>query len=202
MSCHGEWSESAKVSSVLQRDETEGKNDQQNGFLMNMPAKQEGRVAAEGHSSDEVVPGCIQKQFDQRRDHRGKRQGEAHVGSYLRQYGKGSISNKTSSHAIHRVKIYGKPEAWRNCDNVSSQDMTTCKSDPVRTIDQKSVGEGIHRPDVRCPICMAQSSRKGEKSAQNLRQLVPECEGAERSAKDSCNATAQFDAVEPLDAED
>lgn len=59
MSRHSQRPERAKVTPVLQSDQAEWNDHQQNGLLVDVIAKQEGRVAAQCYSSDEVVPGGV-----------------------------------------------------------------------------------------------------------------------------------------------
>lgn len=46
MARNGEWAECAQVASVLKGDEAEGNDDEQDGFLVNVPAEKEGCVRA------------------------------------------------------------------------------------------------------------------------------------------------------------
>lgn len=41
---------------VVERDETKGNDDQQDGFLMDVPAEEEGGVGTEGSGCHEVGP--------------------------------------------------------------------------------------------------------------------------------------------------
>lgn len=52
--CQG--TERTKMPPVLESDQAEGNNDEENGFFMNMPSKEERRVAAESDCSNESIP--------------------------------------------------------------------------------------------------------------------------------------------------
>lgn len=68
-------------------------------------------------------------------------------------------------------------------------------------MNQYSVGERVHRPDIWCPISMAQPSGKGEEPAQQLFHLSPIDKGAERARKYSDDREAKLDAVAESDCE-
>lgn len=56
MSCNRQGSECAKISTILESDQAERNDHKENGFLMHMPAKQEGCVTAERDRTDEHFP--------------------------------------------------------------------------------------------------------------------------------------------------
>jgi hypothetical protein len=56
MACYGERAESSKVSTVVECDQAEGDDDKENGFLVDVPAKEERGVGTKGGSGDEVGP--------------------------------------------------------------------------------------------------------------------------------------------------
>lgn len=65
MACHSKGSEGPKVAAVVERDEAEGNNNQQDSFLVNVPAEEEGCVSAERGSSNEVGPCWPEEEFDE-----------------------------------------------------------------------------------------------------------------------------------------
>jgi len=70
------------------------------------------------------------------------------------------------------------------------------------TVDEHSVRERVHRPDVGRPVRVAQAPREGKQSAQDLRYLVFDGEGAKSDSQDGTDAATKLDAVEELDPED
>ena len=56
MACHSERSESSEMPAIAQCNQAEWDNDQQDGFFVDVPTKEEGSKGAEGGSRDEVVP--------------------------------------------------------------------------------------------------------------------------------------------------
>jgi hypothetical protein len=41
MACYSEWAERSQVSAVVERNQAEGNDDKENGFLVDVPAEQE-----------------------------------------------------------------------------------------------------------------------------------------------------------------
>lgn len=73
---------------------------------------------------------------------------------------------------------------------------------PVQlTVDQDSVSERVHCPNVRRPICVTKSSGKWEKSTEDLWNLLKIHERAECQSKDCNDTAAKLDAVEELNVE-
>lgn len=70
------------------------------------------------------------------------------------------------------------------------------------TVYQHSVGERVHCPNIRCPICMAETSREREESLENLRDLLIVNERSESKASHNNDAESKLDAVEELDVKD
>ena len=56
MACDSQRTEGAEVATVFQRDERKRDDDEENGFLVDVPAEEEGCVAAEGDGADELLP--------------------------------------------------------------------------------------------------------------------------------------------------
>jgi hypothetical protein len=75
-------------------------------------------------------------------------------------------------------------------------------SQPRLTVDQYTVRERVHSPDIWCPVSMAKASREWEKSLQDLWYLVVVHEWSECKSGNHTDAHAQFDAVEDLDIKD
>ena len=49
--------ERSEISAIFERKKAEGDDDEKDGFLVDVPAKQEGGVPAEGKGGNESVPG-------------------------------------------------------------------------------------------------------------------------------------------------
>ena len=54
------------MAAVLERDKAEGNDDEEDRFLVDVPAEEEGGVCTEGQGGDEVVPGGAEEKFDKR----------------------------------------------------------------------------------------------------------------------------------------
>lgn len=70
------------------------------------------------------------------------------------------------------------------------------------TIDQNAIREGVHGPDVGCPVSVAKASREWEQPLQDLWNLFIVDERSECKSCNKANAQAKFDAVEDLNMED
>jgi hypothetical protein len=66
------------------------------------------------------------------------------------------------------------------------------------TIDEHSVRQGVHGPNIGGPVGVAESPREWKESAEQLRDLSPSREWPECSSEDGSYANAEFDAVCPL----
>lgn len=115
MSCHRQRSKCAKVPSVLERDQAEGYDDQKNGLLVDVIAEQEGRVSAQSHSADKVVPSCLGEELHQGRKHGGYGENGAHSGRNLGQNCEGCVSDQASSDAVQCLRLYGEAEMGGDC---------------------------------------------------------------------------------------
>lgn len=60
-----QWAKGTKVPSVFEREEAEGDDDEQDGFLVHVPAEEEGGVGAEGEGGDEACPGGLEEELDE-----------------------------------------------------------------------------------------------------------------------------------------
>ena len=67
MTRHRQRSECSKVAAVLQGQKAERNDDEEDGFLVNMPSEEKRSVAAECDGADKVVPRRPDKQFEQSR---------------------------------------------------------------------------------------------------------------------------------------
>ena len=65
MACHSEGSEGAEVATVVERDQAERNDDQQNRFLVDMPAEEERGVSAESGSCHEYRPCRSKEELDE-----------------------------------------------------------------------------------------------------------------------------------------
>jgi len=59
-----QWTERAQVAPVFEGEERKGDDDQEDSFFMDVPAEEEGGVAAEREGRDEGVPGRGEEKFD------------------------------------------------------------------------------------------------------------------------------------------
>ena len=65
MTCHGQWAEGAEVATVVKCDQAERNDDQQNRFLVDVPAEEERGVSAESGSCHEVGPCRAQEKLNE-----------------------------------------------------------------------------------------------------------------------------------------
>jgi len=68
MASNSQWPKCAEVATVLESDQTEGNDDQKNGFLVHMPAEEEGCISAESQSSYKYLPvgTCVEPKLHKR----------------------------------------------------------------------------------------------------------------------------------------
>lgn len=64
MASDGEGTESTEVAAIAESDEGGGNEDQQDGFLVDVPAEEERGVSAEGGGADEGGPGGVEEEAD------------------------------------------------------------------------------------------------------------------------------------------
>ena len=65
VACHSQWAEGTEVATIVERDQAERNDDQQNRFLVDVPAEEERGVSAEGGSCHEVRPCRAQEELDE-----------------------------------------------------------------------------------------------------------------------------------------
>jgi hypothetical protein len=65
MACYSEWAERSEVSAVVERDQAEGNDDKENGFLVDVPAEEERGVGAEGGGRDKVGPRWAEEELNE-----------------------------------------------------------------------------------------------------------------------------------------
>ena len=65
MTRYSERTECTQVAPIFEGDEAEGDEDKENGFFVDMPAEEEGSVAAEGDCTDKGVPDRLEEQPDE-----------------------------------------------------------------------------------------------------------------------------------------
>lgn len=65
MACHSQWAEGAEMATVVERDQAERNDDEQNRFLVNMPAEEERGVSAESGSCHEIGPCRAQEELNE-----------------------------------------------------------------------------------------------------------------------------------------
>lgn len=70
MARHGEGFEGREVAPVLQGEEGEGEDHEEDGFFVDVPAEEEGGVAAEGNGAEEVVVGGFEEELNQTELHK------------------------------------------------------------------------------------------------------------------------------------
>ena len=183
MTSHSQWAESSQIPTVLERDKAEGDDDQQDSLLVNVPTEQERGVPAKSDSPDETLPGRPHEELDEGDGLEEERQDETHARCDIRQHCKRGVSDETTGNAIECICL-----DW--------------ETNPGRETDHDSVHEGVQSPNVGSPVRMAQTSREGEQTAEDLRDLVLERKGPERSHENGDDSTAKLDAVDELDPED
>lgn len=64
MTSYCEGAEGTEVASVFEGDETEWDDNEEDGFFVDVPAEEEGGIAAEGYCADEGIPGWIKEELD------------------------------------------------------------------------------------------------------------------------------------------
>lgn len=84
MSRNRQRSEGAEVATVLEGDETEWDDNEENGFLVHMPAKEERCIATEGDRTDKGIPTAwVEPDLDEGNldncERRPKAQDEGHI---------------------------------------------------------------------------------------------------------------------------
>lgn len=75
-------------------------------------------------------------------------------------------------------------------------------SSKILTVDQNTIREGVHGPDIRCPVSVAEASREREQSLQDLWHLFVIHEWSECKASNYADAQTQLDTVGKLDVKD
>lgn len=143
MTGHGKRSEGSEISAVLQCEEAEGYNDQQDSFLMHMPAKEEGSVAAECQSANKDFPRWFEEKLDEwwlqgsvkiatretttyclcRQSH-----DESQTWRDVRQDCKICISDQTSGDAVDSVLIDRQSQIWSGFTWSVASPCLVCKS--------------------------------------------------------------------------
>ena len=66
MTRHCKRPKGAEVSTIFQCEQAERYNHKQYGFLVDMPAEQEGSVATQSKRRDECIPVWLEPEFDER----------------------------------------------------------------------------------------------------------------------------------------
>ncbi len=66
MTADGQGAEGAEVAAVLEREKAEGDDDEEDRFLVDVPAEEEGGVGAERQGGDEIVPRRAEEEFGER----------------------------------------------------------------------------------------------------------------------------------------
>lgn len=66
MSCNSERTEGAEVPSIFNGDQAEWDNNQEHGFLVDVPPKQKRRVRAKSDGAHERLPGWSEPELEQR----------------------------------------------------------------------------------------------------------------------------------------
>lgn len=76
------------------------------------------------------------------------------------------------------------------------------KSQQRLTVDQDTICERVHGPDIGRPVSVAKTSREREESLQDLWNLLIVDKGSECESCDDTDAQTKLDAVENLNVED
>lgn len=74
---------------------------------MNVPAEEEGCVPAECDGGDEVIPGGVEEELDQRDDLEDQGQEESRSSSDFGEDGEGGIADETSSYTVNSILVDG-----------------------------------------------------------------------------------------------
>lgn len=99
------------------------------------------------------------------------------------EHGEGCVAYETACDTGERVPVNRKFKV--RCD-----------------VDEDAIRERVHGPDVGCPVGVAEAAAEREEPAQNLWNLAPVGERPESGKEDDDYASAEFDAVQILNAED
>ena len=70
------------------------------------------------------------------------------------------------------------------------------------TINQHAIREGVHCPDIWCPVSVAKAPREREQSLQDLWHLFVVHEWSKCKASNNADAQTELDAVEELNMKD
>ena len=69
----------------------------------------------------------------------------------------------------------------------------------MRTVNEHSVSERVHCPDIWSPVSMAKTARKWEQALEDLLELSPKSKWPKCTCEHCNKAHAQLDAVEEAD---
>lgn len=130
---HSQGPEGPEVSPIFQSNETEGNDDEENRFLVNMPTKEKGRISAESDGTNKRIPVRSEPKLDQTELHK-RVSGRAHVAhatgwSYqledegqrkslffgdLWKYSKSGVAHQTPSNTTQGVSVHRKAQTGCN----------------------------------------------------------------------------------------
>jgi hypothetical protein len=88
MASHGQWSKGTEMATVSDGNKSKGDYDEKYGLFVDVPAKQEGGVAAESDSANEVLPAWAQKELDEWKNLEEQSQDETNPRANFWQYSK------------------------------------------------------------------------------------------------------------------
>lgn len=165
--------ERREQSAVLADDKRQGHDDEHDGLLVDVPAKEEGGVGAEGDGADEALELGLEEQGHQGHDLVEEGQEEGVVGLDLRQEGELHVADNASGERLVEVRRGGGL-------------VEECVEDgqPLRHLDEQAVDEGVEGPDVRGPVGVGQPPREGEEACKELRQHAVVGKGPEGHGED------------------
>lgn len=110
---NGQGSKGTKVSTVPEADQGEGDEDQEDGFFVDVPAKEEGGVGAQSDGANKRFPVWLEEEANERDDLEEERESECCAGRDLRQDCKAGVANQASSNRMQSFFVDRELEVWR-----------------------------------------------------------------------------------------
>lgn len=92
MACYGERPEGTEIATIGECDEGEGDDDQEDCFFVDVPAEEEGGIAAEGDGSDEGFPGWGKEELGERDELEDEGEEEGCTGGDFGEHGEGGVA--------------------------------------------------------------------------------------------------------------
>lgn len=112
MASDGEGTESTKEATIAESDEGGGNEDQQDGFLVNVPAEEERGVGTESGGANEGGPGGVEKEADEGDDLEEEGEGEGGGGRDGGKHGEGGVAYEAAGYALEGGGVDGEADVW------------------------------------------------------------------------------------------